>query len=307
MRRVRLGERIGGDDLGAVERAATELEAHPTGHVGRGRADATGRRLGVGVADILRHPLAVDLDMRGGMIVIVEVVGEAGAGARHPGRLVEPRGGEILPRLAGRVRRGDGPGGEPEIGVGVPGAEAVLRPEVPQAMQHRLAVVPHILQHVTRVVGESAAMAEHVADRHFAGRVGIVEREVGEVIDDLRVPGDDAVADDTRDDGGGQRLGERGKLEDGVGIDRVSGFGAGDAVAPGRDRLVLMHDRDGDAGYAGAPHRVGDDAVERVERLGDASFRGRRRCPLPGEGAWDAGDQRAGGDPGESGTDGCTT
>jgi hypothetical protein len=43
VRDVSLSERLGGDYLFTVERAAAELQAHPAGHVGRGKADTAGR------------------------------------------------------------------------------------------------------------------------------------------------------------------------------------------------------------------------------------------------------------------------
>ncbi len=64
-------------------------------------------------------------------------------------------------------------------------------------------------------------MREQVADRDLRRRIGLGKCEIGIEIADARIPGHDTVADQGRHDGGRQRLGHRGELEDRVRSDRL--------------------------------------------------------------------------------------
>ena len=112
-------------------------------------------------------------------------------------------------------------------------------------------------------------MGEQVADRDVGRRELILQREAGIDVADAAVPRDLAVAHQARDDGRGQRLGDRRKLEDRV---DVHGRGLADlAHAEGveQDDLVAIDDRDREPGHELLVHDLPCEFLELGQRGGD--------------------------------------
>ena len=101
-------------------------------------------------------------------------VGKARAGVRHAEGGIQPLFRKILPRQPDHLGHRDRGGGEAEVGVGIPLAEAVLRLQIAQPAQDLGAVEPEILQQVPGVVEQTAAMREEVRHRHGLRRPGLV-------------------------------------------------------------------------------------------------------------------------------------
>ena len=100
LRHVARCERVGIDDLLAVERAIAELEAHKAEHVVERGAGAAGRGLGVRITVVKSRPTAVlqaRVDVRA--IFAGEIVGVTIAGGRHAGRLEQHFIGKVFPAL----------------------------------------------------------------------------------------------------------------------------------------------------------------------------------------------------------------
>ncbi len=259
LRLVGAVEGAGGDDALAVEDAVAELEPQPARHVAGGGTDAAGGRLGVGVADVAWAPGAVGvLHVGGGVVGGVAERGELGAGAGHAGGLEEGVRGQLLPAGAPGGGDGLGGGGEAEVGVRVADAERVegLQAEVVEDVR---LVVAEVFEEVPGVVGEAAAVGEEVGGGDVVADPGVLQREAGE--GDVLVPVG-GVGEGAGDDGGGDGLGERGDLEDGVGVDLAALTGPSEAEALEVEDLVVVDDGHGGAGDAGRPHHGGDGAVE---------------------------------------------
>ena len=99
-------------------------------------------------------------------------------------------------------------------------------------------------------------MAEKVANRQLGGRVWVMKLEGRIEIADARPPIDQAFADERSNDCRGYWFRQRRELEHRVGIDQVGLADLSYAKALQVDRLVLVHDRDGDAGHSLALDRL---------------------------------------------------
>ena len=114
-------------------------------------------------------------------------------------------------------------------------------------------------------------MAQHVGHGQPAGRLGRGQLEARHVVSDLAVPAQCAIVDQQAGHGAGEGLGQRGKAEHRVRVDRLRVADVGDAVAArGKDAPVL-HDRHRDAGHAVAVgellgHRFDGGDVETVRQ-----------------------------------------
>ena len=87
-------------------------------------------------------------------------------------------------------------------------------------------------------------MREQITNRYLRGRIGFGEREIRIEIADARVPFHDAIADQRCHDGGGQRLGNRGQLEDRVGRHRLGLPSLASTEAFEENDLVAIDDAD---------------------------------------------------------------
>ncbi len=203
------------------------------------------------------------------MVGGVDEGGELGARTGHAGGLEEGVGAELLP--AGALGAGDGLGGrgEPEVGVGVARPERVegLQPHVVEDVR---LVVAEVFEEVAGVVGEAAAVGEQVGGGDVVGDPGVLQGEPGQ--DGAVVPllG---VGEGAGHDRGGDGLGHRSELEDGVGADLAALAGLAEPVALDVDDLVVMDHGHGHAGDPGAAHHVRDGAVEAGDGLVDGGVR----------------------------------
>src|SRR5690606_40495193 len=95
------------------------------------RARCTGRGLRSRVALERLDPLAVRLDMEQRAILPRCIVAESEAAVIHAERAEKHVVGEILERLADRAGRCDSGRGEPEVRIGVSGAERIFGLQIP--------------------------------------------------------------------------------------------------------------------------------------------------------------------------------
>ena len=112
-------------------------------------------------------------------------------------------------------------------------------------------------------------MGEQVADRDVGRRKLILQREAGIDVADAAVPRDLAVAHQARDDGRGQRLGDRRKLEDRICSDgrRLADLTHAEAVE--QDDLVAIDDGDREPGHELLVHDLPCEFLELGQRRGD--------------------------------------
>ena len=148
---------------------------------------------GCGIADVVRLVPVVDVDVPDGTVGSGHVLVEPRTGRRHPERLVQHVLAEVLPRLARAHRDRLGPGGQPEVGVGVRDPERVER-IVTQLVQDVAPVVAEVLQQVAGVIGQSGPVRVHVADRDHLRHDGVGQCEPRQLLDDRRVPADRVLA-----------------------------------------------------------------------------------------------------------------
>src|SRR5262249_11752158 len=126
---------------------------------------------------------------------------------------------------------------------------AVGRRSETQALKDLALGEAEFLDVVADIARQAAAMGEQVADRDGRCRKLVMKGEAGVDVADAAVPRDLAVAHQGRDDGRGQRLGERGQLEDGVDVDRLGLADLTRAEALEEGDVVAMDDGDRQAGY----------------------------------------------------------
>ncbi len=267
------------DDAHAVELAAAQHHRHPAGEVAHIGGDAAGGRLRVRLALVPRLILALDLHMADGTVRPGDEIGEARGGRVHAERLVQHLVGQARPVLAvgggDRLRRG----GEAEIGIGIGVAEAGQRQQA-QPLQHLLAVVAEIFQHIAGMVRQAGTVGEQIGDGDVLRHPRVRQREPGQVLHHRRVPGDRAGADLMGDHGGGERLRQRGDLEHGVGVDLCRLTILAHAEALGIDGGAVLHHGDRHAGNAGLAHDVAGERIEPVERLLELARRHRHHREL---------------------------
>src|SRR5690606_38164160 len=122
---------------------------------------------------------------------------------------------------------------------------------------------------VTGVVWQSAAMGVEVGDGDVRGDPWIAEGEGGIDVRHPRVPANLTLANETGDHGRPERFGDRGELEDGAGVHRLTGVDVPYPEAFGEHDLVVRHHADGDAGDSGAVHHIPDDGRQLLERAGN--------------------------------------
>ena len=145
---------------------------------------------------------------------------------------------------------------------------------VAKALQDLVAVVPDVLQVVAGVAGQPAAVGVQVGEGDVVGHVGVVELQVGVRRVHRVVPGEDVPTDEPAERGGRDRLGQRGQLEDGVGVDGRGVADLAHSVSLGEHHLVAVDDRDGDTGHPRRRHLVGDHLVHlAVDHRGHACVR----------------------------------
>ena len=196
-----------------------------------------------------------------------------------PERPVEQAGRQLLPRRTLRAGRRERRLGEPEVGVRIAGPERGQR-LVPQVSEDVGAVEVQVLQQVTGVVGQAAAVGEQVGQGHVAADPGALEGEPRVVRAHGVVPGDGLVPDRAGDHGRGQRLGHRRELEHRVRVHRRRLAHAAYAEPPEVDDAVPVDHAERHPGHTGLRHGVVDHAVEPAERgvdLGGGEQWGRLR------------------------------
>ncbi len=229
------------------------------------------------VEDLLRADAAkfADAAVRIGAICRDQPVHVIGDGLRHAGWHEDPVVDECLPGLAAhgldQLTRHD----VEHVVVGEARAEAGRRLQEAQA-PHRIGAGDLGGRHeeqVTLPQSEAAAMHQQVADRHLARDPGVVHPEIRQVIDDRVVPVDLALVHEDRERGGREGLRGRTDLEQRVGVDRLRGVEAADAVSAGERDLAVLDDCDGGARHALLFHHRLDAGVEAFRRRGGGETR----------------------------------
>src|SRR5260370_19739842 len=129
-------------------------------------------------------------------------------------------------------------------------------------MQNLGRVVAYVFQRIAGVVRQSAAMAEHVAQRDLARHPRVMHCKFGIVANDRVVTCDQSVADERRDHRRSDGLRQRRELENRVGIDGLGLACLPDAEAFEVDDLILVDDGDGQARYASSFQRFEHEIVQ---------------------------------------------
>ncbi len=117
-------------------------------------------------------------------------------------------------------------------------------------MQNLAPVIADVFQGIAGVMRQSAAMAEHIAQRDLPRHPGSMHCKLRIMPDDWIVPRDQSIAGKCRNHGRSDGLRHGSKLEDSVGIDRLRLACLPYTEAFEADDLIAMDDGDGQAGYA---------------------------------------------------------
>ena len=115
---------------------------------------------------------------------------------------------------------------------------------------------------VARLRRQAAAMRKQVAQRHLARHPRVRQAELRHELGDAIVPAHFLFADDGRHRRGGERLGDRGELEDGIAIDLGGLAHLADAEPLHIDDAILVHDDDGAARHASLAQALFDQLFE---------------------------------------------
>ena len=242
-------ERSSAEQLVRFERPATELETDPVGHVERAGVDGAGRSDDVEVAHRKVHERLVQLipAVSLGELRIVEDLADVRPGAVHLQRSEQTLLHHRVP-----------------VAVGSDAGRQTRREVHHVVVEERLAVVgPGLRGHggqqdlIPRQCAagpedthprEAGAMRAEVADRHaLVARVDI-QVELRQVLRDRVVPRHQSLLDEHRDDRRREGLRRRSGREEGVRIDRCPALDVGETEPACQDHLVVLDDRDRDAG-----------------------------------------------------------
>ena len=141
------------------------------------------------------------------------------------------------------------------------------------------------------MVGQPAAMGEHVAQGDLARHPWIIHLEPGIVPGDRVVPGDHAVPDQRGHDRRGDRLGDGRQLKDRVGTDRCGRALLAHPEPLEIDDLIHIHDGDRHPGNAAALQSVLRQLLQLRERSFDLLSRHNRRRRGQGRGRGQGGER----------------
>ena len=279
LRPVGLAQRLARHHLLPVKHAPGQVQPEPVGEIAQVGADATRRRRRIIIRQVAGCPDPVGRAVvRCGPVLPAPEIREAITGAGHPQRCEQPRLGQVFPRLIRRPRRRVGASAEPQIGVRPGGAKGGGQGVGAEPSQALVAIVAKIGdQRITAVGRQARAMAEHVADGDLLAHPRVGEREAGIEAADRGIPGRHAVADDGGDQRGGERLRQRGDLEDRLRRDRLRLAQLAHAEAAFVDHLIVVDHRHRRAGDPGLGHAIFDQGVEAVHGGLDL---GGGDCPL---------------------------